>query len=219
MHCKFASINGIKLLDADADGKQDPGETTPIGGITINLYKDTDGDGDADGGVSATTKTDLQTGAWSFSNLDPGAYVVEEVLAGSGYVSKDDNPVALTVASGENRAVDEASSEERRVVEGINGLKLLDADADGKQDPGETTPIGGITINLYKDTDGDGDADGGVFATTKTDLQAGAWSFSNLDPGAYVVEEVLAGSGYVSKDDNPVALTVASGENRAVDEA
>ncbi|MBR0872316.1 hypothetical protein JQ633_18265, partial [Bradyrhizobium tropiciagri] len=240
MNYKTASVNGIKLLDADADGVKDAGENTPISGITINLYKDLNGDGtlqadERDGVIDGDAQdTPFKTtataadGTWSFSGLDPGKYIVEEVLS-NGYVTKDNVDVAITLASGETHGVDEGTTFMNYKTASVNGIKLLDADADGVHDAGENTPISGITINLYKDLNGDGvlqpderdgvidgDAQDTPFKTTATAAD-GTWSFSGLDPGKYIVEEVLSG-GYVTKDNVDVAITLASGETHGVDE-
>ena len=72
-------------------------------------------------------------------------------------------------------------------------LRLLDVNGDGVQDPEDTAPISGVTINLYRDQNGDGvlqDADGGPFMTTVTN-EAGGWEFIGLAPGSYIVQEVL----------------------------
>ncbi|WP_210242677.1 SdrD B-like domain-containing protein, partial [Bradyrhizobium ivorense] len=233
------SINGIKLLDANADGVKQAGENTPISGITINLYKDLNGDGvlqadERDGVLDNDTQdspfkttTTAADGTWSFNNLPPGKYIVEEVLSG-GYVTKDNVDVAITLASGETHGVDAGTTFMNYKPASVNGIKLLDADADGVHDAGENTPISGITINLYKDLNGDGvlqaderdgvldnDAQDSPFKTTTTAAD-GTWSFSNLDPGKYIVEEVLSG-GYVTKDNVDVAITLASGETHGVD--
>ncbi|MBR0875610.1 hypothetical protein JQ633_35015, partial [Bradyrhizobium tropiciagri] len=157
---QLASVNGIKLLDANADGLKQAGENTPISGITINLYKDLNGDGTLqpderdgviDGDAQDTpfkTTTTAANGTWSFTGLDPGKYIVEEVLSG-GYVTKDNVDVAITLTSGETHGVDEGTTFMNYKLASVNGIKLLDANADGLKQAGENTPISGITINLY----------------------------------------------------------------------
>jgi len=59
-----------------------------------------------------------------------------------------------------------------------------DRDGDGKRDPNEPG-IGGATISLYTDNDGDNMPDGPAISTTQTDI-AGKYLFTNLAPGRYI---------------------------------
>jgi hypothetical protein len=78
------SISGAKYLDLTGNGltSDDP----PLGGVTIDLFQDTDGDGgalDSSDLKIASTVTASGTGAYSFNNLPAGTYFVkEEVPAG-----------------------------------------------------------------------------------------------------------------------------------------
>ena len=66
----------------------------------------------------------------------------------------------------------------------------IDADGDGNQDPWEAG-LGGVTVTLYTDDDGDG-VFNDVYGTTTTD-DAGNYIFDNLPPDAYVVETTSPG--------------------------
>jgi SdrD B-like domain len=76
------SISGHKFLDKKGDGLT--ADDTPLGGVTIQLFRDADNNGtfDAslDGPPIATTVTADGTGAYSFTNLQPGTYFVKEVV-------------------------------------------------------------------------------------------------------------------------------------------
>jgi hypothetical protein len=83
---RFGSISGTKFLDVTGNSLSN--DDTPLGGTTIQLYNDVDGDGNltaADGAPIATDVSEPGTGAFSFSDLSPGKYLVKEVV-GSGYV-------------------------------------------------------------------------------------------------------------------------------------
>ena len=188
------SISGNVLLDTTGDGAGD----TPQGGVTVELYADTDGDGNPDGTAIDSTTT-AGDGSYSFDPVAPGKYVVVEITpAGLTDVSDDDaspedsspadsgtpvdDQIPVTVEPGEADAdnnfvdVDQGS---------ISGNVSEDPDGVGT-DP--LVPIQGVSIDLFEDTDGDGNPDGSAIATTTTD-DSGNYSFSDLMPGDYVVVE------------------------------
>ena len=74
-----SSISGVKFYDLNTDGVRNNDEVT-IGGWTINLYRDADGNGVLDTAVDtflASAPTD-ENGAYSFGNLAPGTYFLTE---------------------------------------------------------------------------------------------------------------------------------------------
>jgi hypothetical protein len=75
-------ISGHKFLDKCGNGLTP--DDTPLGGVTIQLFSDKDGNGKfnplLDGPPIATTTTADGTGAYSFTNLQPGTYFVSEVV-------------------------------------------------------------------------------------------------------------------------------------------
>lgn len=189
-----AEIRGIKFEDVNGDGVEDSEDTNPISGITINLYRDLNSDGvlqASDGAPLMTTTTD-NAGRWGFTDLDPGFYIVEEVLSG-GYLTEDETGFDVQLSSNEFYGDNDDTTFLNFKPAEIHGVKLLDMDGDGIEDPEDTTPIAGVTINLHQDRNGDGvlqDADGGPIMTTVTN-DAGEWSFVGLVPGSYIVQEVF----------------------------
>ncbi|QEG41865.1 COG1361 S-layer family protein [Roseimaritima ulvae] len=88
-----------------------------------------------------------------------------------------------------------------------------DNDDNGVQDAGEPG-ITGVDVNLYLDADASGDLDTGTdtFIGTTTTIAGGAYSFTNLEPGTYLVQipttEFAAGQalfGYTSSAGNDPA--------------
>ena len=225
------SIAGTVTEDIDNDGD---GENA-IGGVVIELFADTNGDGVADGPVIASTTT-AANGSYSFPNVAPGDYVVVEsqpagfdtvtdldsTLPGDDIAnaSTTDNAIPVSVASGEtdngNDFVEEAPGS-------IAGTVTEDTDNDGD---GEDA-IGGVVIELFADTNGDGVADGPAIASTTTAAN-GSYSFPNVAPGDYVVVEsqpagfdtvtdldsTLPGDDIAnaSTTDNAIPVSVSSGE-------
>jgi hypothetical protein len=76
------TISGHKFLDKKGDGLT--ADDVPLGGVTIQLFRDTDGNGKFDASLDGppvqTTVTADGTGAYSFTNLQPGTYFVKEVV-------------------------------------------------------------------------------------------------------------------------------------------
>ena len=73
----IGSIQGQVRRDNDGDGSladADPG----LGGVTLQLFKDSNQDGVADEVAIATTKAN-SNGFYSFANLDYGQYIVTEI--------------------------------------------------------------------------------------------------------------------------------------------
>src|SRR5207245_493654 len=68
-----ASITGIKYMDVTGNGFS--ADDTPLAGVTINLYQGTS----ATGTPIATTTT-ASDGTYSFNNLPPGTYFVQEAV-------------------------------------------------------------------------------------------------------------------------------------------
>ncbi len=112
---------------------------------------------------------------------------------GGGYLTNDDTGFDVQLSSNEFYGDNADTTFLNFKPAEIRGIKLLDVNGDGVQDPEDTAPIAGVTINLYRDQNGDGvlqDADGAPFMTTVTN-EAGTWSFIGLAPGSYIVQEVL----------------------------
>ena len=116
---ELASKSGVKYHDVGNDGDTDglpDAEDTPLDGFTIQLYSDADGSGTLNSGdaMLASTMTGLD-GAYSFTDLAPGDYIVCEVTLSSWILSYPDNTVcgdgmggiesggwAFSLQSGEN---------------------------------------------------------------------------------------------------------------------
>ena len=89
------TISGTKYLDLTGNGFSS--DDTGLGGVTIDLYEATSGNtGSGPNGSTlvATTPTAATTGAYSFGNLLPGTYYVEEgATPGTGtYVQTGGGP-------------------------------------------------------------------------------------------------------------------------------
>ncbi|GBC61613.1 hypothetical protein DENIS_2575 [Desulfonema ishimotonii] len=178
-----AAIGDYVWYDADGDGVQDADEDS-LPGVTVTLYA-------TDGVTPMSTATTDGEGAYGFTGLTPGDYVVGFGLpdgytfspAGQGGDSAADSDadvatgrVSVTVAAGETRTDIDAGLYAATTI--LLGDQVWeDADGDGSFSDGEGIP--GVPVSLY---DGDGD----LIRTTETD-ENGRYLFENLPPGDYRV--------------------------------
>ncbi len=197
-----ATISGTKFNDLNGNGQRDPGEPG-MPGVTIVLGSP------LPTGTPIRTVTDA-SGNFSFTNVPAGSYILSEV-APSGFVQTAPpapGTINVTVSSGQtvsgllfgNRAAPATGS--------ISGTKILDLNANGIVD-GIDRPYEGIVMVL---TDSSGVERRG---TSGAD---GTFTFSNLPPGTYQLNEVLPPNFFQTFPGTPVApkgytITLAPGQN------
>ncbi|YCM42171.1 SdrD B-like domain-containing protein [Verrucomicrobiaceae bacterium 227] len=198
----LGGIGDTVFFDGNDNDSPDAGEG--LEGITVTLC-------DANGNALATTVTDIN-GFYYFGDLPAGTYTVKVDTATlpAGLVNTEDpdtDPDTLA-SPGDNESevtigVGETNLDQDFGYQGeagrIGNLVWLDLDADGIYDgpaAGET-PIGGVTVDLYLDTDGNGTRDSGepFLGTTTTEAALnpalgtdGNYCFENLPAGNYIVE-------------------------------
>ncbi|MBO9312797.1 MAG: DUF11 domain-containing protein, partial [Chloroflexus sp.] len=198
-----ARIGNLVWFDRDANGVQNGGDETGIGGVTVQLFFDTDGDGQPSAGDTlVATATTAADGSYGFNYLIPGSYYLNFALP-TGYVRSpqdqggndetDSDPDRtngrtgmIMLFAGQNDQSRDAGLYQlvnlgNRVWNDVNNNGLLDAGESG---------IDGVTVNLYYDANRNGTIDGSEttpLATTTTS-GGGFYSFINLDPGDYLVE-------------------------------
>ncbi|WP_144054291.1 SdrD B-like domain-containing protein, partial [Pleurocapsa sp. PCC 7319] len=183
-------LSGTVLEDTNApddDGIDNPGDT-PIEGVTLELFAD-DGSGNPSGNAIASTTTDA-SGFYEFTDLLNGNYVVVE--------SQPANYVSVTDAdAGTNNqivtSINDADSTGNDFLEELANEKFSlgnrvwqDTNNNGEIDDGESG-IDNVTVNLYQDSNGDGNPDG-VAIATETTANGGYYRFDDLTAGDYVVE-------------------------------
>jgi subtilase family serine protease len=186
----LASLGNFVWVDRNANGVQDSGEPG-LAGVSVNLY-------DSRNLLVATTTTNVD-GIYSFTNLNPGDYVVEFV-PGTGYLfspqnqgsdgALDSNPdpttgrtLTVTLNPRDNNLTVDAGVYQLATIQ---GQKFHDLDGDGVKDPGEPG-LSGWTI--YLDANRNGQLDSGEIFTV-TDVN-GNYTFTNLRPGTYTVAEIM----------------------------
>lgn len=203
------TISGSVFADIDDNDTPDD----PIGGVTVKLFSDPNGDGDpADGVEIDSTVTDLG-GIYIFTDQPPGDYVVVQSQP-VGYLSVTDGD---TTTSGDDVA--NASTPDNRIPVSVIGGETDDGNAFIEEQPGSisgfvladtnnnnTGDIGiqNVTLTLldFSGTPVDGDPNvGGVqLITAITDIN-GAFTFNDVPPGEYRIGETQP-AGYQSISDS-----------------
>jgi SdrD B-like protein len=170
------TVGGVKFNDVNGNGVRDAGEAG-LAGVTIRVT-------DASGTVRTTTSD--ASGAFSFTGLAAGAYVVSEVVP-SGFTqtapaAPGTFPVTLTTGQAVANLLfgNQAVTGENNTAS-ITGRKILDLNANGIFD-GNDRGFEGIVFELR-------DASGTV--RTATSDAEGNFTFSNLPAGTYVLSEIL----------------------------
>ncbi len=181
------TISGTVFKDLNGNGIKDTGETG-LGFWTVYLDKNKDGKLDS-GDVSVVTNS---SGAYSFTNVAFGTYVVREVLQ-AGYTQKGPagGSYSVTLAAATPVATAKDFGNSTGATSGsISGTVFNDVNGNGVIDAGDA----GLSFwTVYLDKNNNGKLDSGEPSVVTN--SSGAYSFTGLAFGTYVVREVLQ-SGY-----------------------
>jgi uncharacterized repeat protein (TIGR01451 family) len=182
-----AKAGGIVFLDANNDGVKDAAEAG-IGGVQLTLT----GSNDL-GAIVPIVITTAADGSYTFNNLRPGTYTIAEAQP-AGYLDGKDAKGGVVIGgssitdiiSNVTLAVGAATTgntfgELRPAT--ISGFAYVDTNGNGQKDAGETG-LGGVQMTLTGTNDLG--AVGPVSVTTAAD---GSYTFGNLRPGTYAVNE------------------------------
>ncbi|MBN1284920.1 MAG: sortase [Anaerolineae bacterium] len=202
----FGTISGNIWNDLNLNQANDGSPETGFQNITVRLHRD-DGDCNWEGAaidlVIDTTTTDA-AGNFSFAGTvvaEPGrCYYLNPAETGlpswatSTYVNTTENdpqfapavPTTLTITVGGTTTENFGYFSGTLDGATISGLVWIDANSDGTQQTGEAG-IGSVTIQLYTDSNGNGNLDAAEQAapTTTTTAADGTYSFTELMPGRY----------------------------------
>ncbi len=211
-----ASISNYVWLDTNKNGAQDGGESG-ISGITVYLL-------DVNGAVLATQATN-GTGEYKFDNLFPGTYSIKIDLLDEYYPTvqdatgdTQDSDIDTTSLQTIQTILDEGENDNSWdiglfQVASIGNFVWLDNDANGIQDDGAGSGVGGITVSL---TDSSGnsvtDASGSQVANLTTAAD-GSYKFQHLLPGDYKVCFDTTGYEISEKDSSSTDDTLDSDVN------
>ena len=202
-------ISDLVFEDQNFNGIQDAGESG-LAGVTVNLL-------DQSMNVLLSTVTD-GSGLYSFSNLNPGNYIVEVVpLSGYSFSPQDmgvNDAIDSDVdSSGKTSLIQLQSGEEdtsqdagMALLSHVGDLVFEDSNFNGLLDPGELG-VDGVVVHLL-------DASDNQIASTTTDAN-GNYSFNNLVPGDYRVEFVSPSGFAFTHKDQGTDDTIDSDPNQA----
>ena len=193
----LASLGDTVFRDLNGNGLQDAGEPG-VPGVSVNLL--------AQNGDPLAATTSDRNGRYTFPALNPGTYIVEFIApesqgfttpnAGDDALDSDADPVSgqsepLTLVAGENnRSVDAGLLSPAPAA--LGDRVFLDANENGLQD-GDEPGVPDVTVNLWLDTDGDGQPDRRIGSTTTND--DGLYGFDELDPTQRYIVEFIAPIG------------------------
>jgi hypothetical protein len=215
------NISGTKFQDTNADGVRGTATAEPgLANWPIYLYQDTDGNGTLSSseysgqptGFPLTTTT-ASDGSYTFHSVSSGNYIICEAKTapsglGTGWIQSDPantkcqagdfNGASPLLADGgyavTMMGLDVTGKDFGNYQNGsISGTKFKDANADGVKGSTEAG-LGGWSIKLFADTDGNGtlsSTEAATAAATTTTANDGTYSFPAVKPGTYIVCEVL----------------------------
>ncbi len=214
------SFTGVVFTDTAGTGVM-PSQTTDVAGATIELLNAAGIQAsDADGNLIAPITTG-STGAYSFNNLTPGAYIAQIItLPGadtlttpfqadpatdSEFDPSNSNGTGLTMVTSGSTVVENAG-----VVTGpttISGVAFVDANEDGVLNSGEGPFGGGVAVTLC-------DIFGNPVATTSTDGN-GNYVF-NVTGGQLYSLQFAAPAGYILTASDSVDVSTLAGQTATV---
>ena len=186
------SISGTKYNDIT--GNSFSADDTGLGGVTINLYLN----GGSTPVASTVTAAD---GSYSFTNLGPGTYIVQEVVPSGSTQTGGLGGYTVSATSGSNSS---GNNFDDFANISISGTKYNDIT--GNSFSADDTGLGGVTINLY--------LNGGSTPVASTVTAAdGSYSFTNLGPGSYTVQEVVPAGSTQTGGNAGYTVSATSGSN------
>ncbi|NNF56078.1 MAG: DUF11 domain-containing protein, partial [Acidimicrobiales bacterium] len=187
---QIGSVTGLVFLDADADALFNNSDTQ-LGTVQVNLI-------DGAGNIFAITTTEPD-GSYTFLDVPVGDYTVDvvendpNIPAGSILTTANDPQPVTVVANSQTTGTDVGFAPPSI----LTGRAFNDADSNGV-DGGEPG-VGAVTVNVWRDTTGDGTPDTVVGSTLTA--SNGTWTVDALLAGTYAVEYVTPAGQVVTLQD------------------
>jgi hypothetical protein len=191
------TIAGLAYNDLNGDGAQESGEPG-LSGWTVQLVNSA--------GKVVASQVTASSGAYSFANVGPGTYKVQEVLK-SGWILTS-SPTTFTVAATSGQNVGGLAFGDFQLVT-YSGKVYNDTNGNGVIDSGEKA-LKGWTVNLLNSM--------GALVASYTTNGNGNYSFPNLGPGKWTLQEVNQSGWYQTQPVNPPGIysfAAASGASQS----
>ncbi|MFV2065670.1 MAG: SdrD B-like domain-containing protein, partial [Pirellulales bacterium] len=192
---ELSEISGVKWHDLDGDAIQDPDE--PVRPMwTIELERT------ADAVVIDTVQTN-ENGIYRFTDVPAGDYRVREILPGAWQAT---TPSFYDVTVGFAETIADLNFGNKLPAQ-ISGTKWRDNNANGIRDVGDDGIDGAeLSSAIYLDLNFNRQFDLGDDPFVFPDAN-GNFTFSDLDPGIYVVAEVVnEAGGWIQSSPGPADL-------------
>ncbi|MEG4608311.1 SdrD B-like domain-containing protein, partial [Microcoleus sp. F6_B6] len=177
------SISGRKFIDVNANRTFEPGSDRPQSGVT--LFLDINNNAQPDSGELQTQTDSL--GGYSFSNIPAATYTVQEIVPAGFTRVTPVQPVTVVANQTINFDIANVQVPPPPVTGSISGRKFIDINNDRNFTPGTDQLQSGVT--LFLDQNNNAQLDIGESQTQTDNL--GAYSFSNLPPATYTVQEIV----------------------------
>lgn len=204
-------IRGLVYYDWNQDKTKGTTEDT-IPNVNVCLYVDANHDGLKDSTTPVACDVTDNQGFYSFSGQRPGIYIVEEEDP-SGLFSSTTNQINTSLVLTQGTGISDGNNFGDLLKVRLGDFVWIDVDADGIQDPTETTGLNGVPLQVI----GTNIASQAVNLTINT--TNGSYLEADLIPGTYVVTAPDSFNGYArsSPQTRTTTLTVSITEDMTLD--
>ena len=182
------AISGTVYYDWNQDGAQGINESG-IQNVQVCLFADEDRNGVPDQPTPFRCTTTDSQGAFAFSDLLPGSYVLRETDP-TGVISLTPNTFQAWLILSQGGGISGNNNFRDLLKVRVGGFIWVDVNGDGVEDPGETTGLDNVPMQITGT-----DIIGTAVNLTRNTSQ-GQYLESDLLPGTYTVTALPAFGGY-----------------------